>query len=152
MKKLIALAFTALLLLTTVPAFAELMTIPETNLKLDLGEMQAYELSQEDIDDSAVLSFGNQNDTVQAVAYVFEAEDVTLASLKEELEEDETTTAIGYTTINGVEALYWVCVEDGENYVCYFIMDGYNVVQIDFWYADHAAAQETGMVMATLCR
>lgn len=151
MKKLISLLLVCLML-ASVCAVAEYTCIPDTSLKLDLGDMFEYELDWEDIENDAVMIFGDEDETVECYVFVYEMEGYTLADIEEEFSEEEGILAMGYTSINGVDALYMVLDDDGENYVVYFILDGDNVVEINFWYEDEDAAQLTGVVMATITR
>lgn len=148
MKKLVALLL-AMLLLASV-ALAEVITIEGTSLSLDIGDLVEFELDEED-DEDAVMVFGDEDETVECIVFVYPAEGDTLADIEAELAEEENIQA-GYTTINGIEAYYCNYVEDGENYLEYFVIDGENIVLFSFWLGNEEGAALQAAVMNTLTK
>lgn len=145
MKKFTALMIALMLFCSC--ALAEIMTIDETNLTFDLCGMELWDFDEED--EEVVMVFGDEAETVECFVMLFDATDLTLADIEAE-QAEEDNIAMGYTTINGIQAFYCAYQEDGENYLEYYIIDNDVLVCFSFWYADDAAGQLTANVMNTL--
>ena len=150
MKKLVALMLVVLMTLTMTAAVAEIEMIGDTNLSLDLGDLEIYELTDEDAEDGVVLFFGDEDESMLCLVMTYDAEGLTLQELAEEvMEDDETITASGYTTINGIECFCVVSADDEGNYVVYLTVVDDTAVQFFFAYEEDSA-ELTGVVMNTL--
>lgn len=156
MKKLIAMLLAVMLVMSfcMVPAMAEAVALGETNLVMDLGDLDECELTDEDIEEGVILFLTNEEETLEIVVACYEA-DVTLEDLYAELEEeakDEENgiTAYGTTTINDVEACFETIADGEDNFILYYIVDGENMVMISVWYADEDAGSLSAEIIGTL--
>lgn len=127
--------------------------IDRSSLRIDLSGMYLLTLDQDDKDDDMVLWFVNDEETLDCCVWVYTADGYTLADMANELAESgDECTSCGYTTINGIEAYYWVGPDDGDTLVEYFIIDGKMIVQLSFDCEDDAALQLSGQIMNTLSK
>ena len=150
MKKIVALLLAVLMTLVAVSAIAETVTIGDTRLSIDLGELEVYELMEDDIEDGVVLFFGNEDASMLCMVMAYDSEGISLQELAEAMiEDDETITASGYTTINDVECFCVLSTDDDGSYVVYItIVDG---LAVQFFFAyEEDTAELTGVVMNTL--
>ena len=152
MKKFVALLLAAMMLLLTVSALAEVVTIEGTSLQLDIGDMEVQDMDDDDFDEDCVLWLVNDDDTLECMIYVYDAEGAATEDLEELMSDMEGVTASGFTTINGVDTFFQVVTDDEEQYVLYYIIDDDMCAEIIFWYADDTAAQQSGEIMATITR
>lgn len=149
MKKIISLVMAALMAMIAVSALAETEMIGNSRLSLDLSGLEIYELDEEDIEDDAVLCFGNEEETMVCYVYEYASDGYTLQELEAEVLQEETgVTASGYTTINDIECFCMV-IDDEGNYVVYFAIVDDEILQFEFEYQDDTA-ELTGVVMNTL--
>lgn len=154
MKKIIAMLLAMMLVLSfaMVPAMAEAVAIGETNLTLDLGDLEEYELEDEDLEEGIIMVVGNEEETLEIVVMAYDAEGATLEDVQASMAEDTESgiTGSGTTTINGVDAFFMTITDGEDNYIVYFVLDGEIMLEITVWYADDAAGALSSEVMNTL--
>lgn len=150
MKKLTALILVCLLLCSC--ALAEVVQFADAGLTLDIGSTTILELDDDEEDEDIALIFVNDTETLECYVYVYEADGDTLADIAADLAEDPGTADSGYTTINGVNAYYWLGKMDGEDYIEYYTLENDVVTMFSFFYADEAAAQLSAAIMNTLTK
>lgn len=123
--------------------------IPGTGFTMDLTS--TYLLDAADLDDDeAVLWFANDDDTLDAIVWVFDADGATLAEYYDILLAEDAYTNSGFTNINGADAIYLVSNEDADTLIEYFLQDANNIVQLSFLCSTPDAAQLSGEIMNTL--
>lgn len=127
-------------------------SIPGTGLTLNLTGLTLLELDADQLDDDMVLWFINDEESLICYTWVYAADDYTLADMADELADEEGCISSGYTTINGIDAYYWVGNDDGDTLVEYYVIDGENIVQISFVCENDAASQLSGQIMNTLTK
>ena len=155
LKKSIALLTALLLLCLGCTALAETLTIGTTDYTLEIGEMEADELTLEDLaDDMVGYYYGDEFDLA---LWQFDAEGATLDELLAYYEDDEAVTECGTTEINGIEAIYLTGSDTEASgyaylYVDYLLLFDGDIVQISFYMDDAAASQAAADVMNTLSR
>jgi len=154
-RKLAAL-FTALIVLClSCTALAETVSVGDSGLKLTLPEYMISEaLTAEDIADDMVAYY--YNDDMDLVFYQYDAEGVTLAEVLESVQDDESLSQFGSTTINDIEFVYMVGEETDDEgtyvYIDYVTVVNGNIVEILFFFDDTSVSQKTADVMNTITK
>lgn len=148
MKKFLMLLLAAMLVLTVSFAAAEQLGDSALDITLPDG-VEACELEEEDIEDGVIAIYVNEDESLEIVVYMYEAE-CTLQEIEAEILEEEPETELEYTNINGVDALCeFLAIEDARAIV-YYIVDGDVELNIMCMFADDAAGQLSQDIMNTL--
>lgn len=153
MKKLTALILTLVLALTACTALAAMETweLGDTRLTIDLpADIQELELEREDIEDGAVACMTDRDETLELVVYMNDA-DWSMKEIEASLKEEDDVT-VGYTTVNGIEVLYYTYEEDGIVFLGYIVIDSGVEVEIAFWFETEDGGNLSKTIMETLTR
>lgn len=151
MKKLICLICLLAALCLCALATAETLDLADTGYTVELPDCMAeYELSEKDVENGIVQVFKNEDETMEMDVAAYEPE-FSYDEIREEFENDEEIeAATGFTTINGIEALYIAFTVDDVNCICYYIIDDEAELDITFYFIDDEGGTLSGEIMSTL--
>lgn len=151
MKKLIALLLALTMLCSACAALADVWGLDGTNLTIELPS----DVEEDDVDDDDAEEYGQvaalctADESLEICIYMNDA-DYTLQEIKEYLEEEYSEVTAGFTTINGIEVLYYTYVEEGYTCLSYIVIDSGIEVEIEFWFADATGGNQSKSIIETL--